>query len=314
MNYKGLWSATEQYYKNDVVVGVLDNALYILAGATALLGGTDPSLNAQWDVLSSAGPVDGVDSVTASTGLNNIGTAKAVILVNTGVLEVLTDPDTGIQNTGTAQNQTLINTGVLSIQTNTLTGIANTGSAQDQILVNTGVLGVTAQNGCANTGTSTAPVIENTGVLQVTAQNGCVNTGSAQNVVIEGTGVLSIAVAGSDLLPPDPAGGGGIAITGSSSSVLVGWKPLFSGVITVFPVPPPSGQFYQTIVTPYVLTADSIIILQPVGTDLPPPSVGVAFNSGVTYTLDPVSPNSFRIYYIPQFSFTCFIKYALLQV
>lgn len=292
MNYKGLWAPTEQYYQNDVVIGLPDNALYILVGATALIDGGDPSTNPQWDILSSAGPANGVDSVVAdpALGIENTGTAKDVILRSTGVISILTDPDTGIENTGTAQNQVLVNTGILSIETDTLTGIRNDGTTQDQILVNTGVLTVGAQNGCTNTGSAQQPVIENLGVLTVVAQNGCTNTGSAQNPIIESTGVQSISVAGSGGLESTPEGGG-IEIGGTSSAVTVAWAPLASGVARF-----DTGVTTVEVLTAYTLTPDTCIMLTPYREA----SVGIpvsVYNSPFSpaWNLSSTTPTNFEI-------------------
>lgn len=221
MNWRGGWDVTQQYYLYDVVVSPTDGNPYILS-VTALLGGADPALSAtpDWEIVAASG--SGVVSITAdpTLGVQNVGTAQNVVLVNTGVLSITADPVTGINNTGTPSDPILVNTGVISIATDPVTGLQNTGTATNQVLVNTGVLGITAQNGCTNAGTAQNPIIENSGVISCTAQNGCTNTGTATAPVIENTGVLTVTAATSP---------SGITIGGSTANPTIAFTPLAQG-------------------------------------------------------------------------------------
>jgi hypothetical protein len=260
MNWRGGWSATEQYYLNDVVISPTDTNTYILTGIVSLLDGGDPSTNPDWSVMALSGT--GVLSITADpvTGVANIGTAQNVVLVNTGVISVTADPVTGVNNVGTAADPILVNTGVISITTNPATGIQNTGTATNQILENTGVLGLTCQNGCQNTGTAQNPIIENIGVLGVTAQNGCQNTGTAANPIIENTGVLTVTA------DPAPANGG-IITGGTTANTTISWQPLAQGVIQIL-----NPAVTGVVTTPYNLTANSCIMLTYYNDNVVPPA------------------------------------------
>lgn len=71
MNWRGGWSATEQYYKNDVVVSNINQSSYILTGETTSYGGNDPTTNPLWVELSSQST--GIVSVNAGTGISITG-------------------------------------------------------------------------------------------------------------------------------------------------------------------------------------------------------------------------------------------------
>ena len=74
MNWRGVWSVSEQYYKNDVVSSPISNLSYVL-DLTSLLGGSDPSSNADWVLIES-----GVRSITAGTGITLGGTSTVPVI------------------------------------------------------------------------------------------------------------------------------------------------------------------------------------------------------------------------------------------
>lgn len=82
---------------------------------------------------------DGVQSITAGTGISSTGGTTPTI-ANTGVLSV--GAGSGISSTG-GQNPTIANTGVLSVAVSS--GLSSTGG-QNPTLTNTGVLSLTAGN------------------------------------------------------------------------------------------------------------------------------------------------------------------------
>jgi len=84
MNWRGVWSASEQYYKSDVVSSPIDDLSYVLDLST-LLGGSDPSASGDWIVLS---PQTGVSSITAGTGISITGPATAPTINSTVVAGV----------------------------------------------------------------------------------------------------------------------------------------------------------------------------------------------------------------------------------
>jgi hypothetical protein len=225
MNWRGLWTATEQYFLNDVAVSPMNNASYILNGKTALLDGGDPSLNPDWIELSATttgvasvnagvgiamtgtgtNPIvnnTGVITITAGTGLNNTGTATNPILNSTGVIAPIAGA--GIQITGTATNPIITNSGIRTIVGGAGLSVS---TGNNPSIVNTGILSLTAGSGLASSGGQN-PTLTNSGVLSFTAGTGLANTGTATNPVVDNTGILSITA------------GTGIASTGGQNPTL----------------------------------------------------------------------------------------------
>jgi len=286
MNYRGGWSATVQYYANDVVISVADSKTYILTGKIAILGGGDPSTNADWETIASTGT--GVQSVTADalTGVENIGTAQNVVLVNTGVISVTTNTLDGIENIGTAQNQQLVNTGVLSVTTVPSSGISISGPANKPILANDGVITVTTlpASGISITGPPTNPVLANDGVISVVPSTGISITGPASAPTIENTGIITITagtgisvsagqnpsigntgvISCSEAVPP---ANGGLQITGTVTAPVFAWGPLASGTVQIL-----NPAVTATVNVPYPLTATSVIMLTFYNDNVIPPA------------------------------------------
>jgi hypothetical protein len=287
MNYRGGWSATEQYYSNDVVGSGINNNTYILTGKTTILGGGDPSTNTDWEVISS---IDGgVQSVTALeiTGVKNIGNAQNVVLVNSGVISITTDVLTGIQNTGNAQNQVLVNSGVISVTTPLSSGITISGTPNNRVISNSGVISLATSgpsSGITISGPPNNPVIANDGVLSITAQNGCSNTGSSTNPVIVNSGVITCVT------PAVPANGG-IVIGGTIPVPTFSWAPLATGTLlygtNIDPNPSP-------VTLPFNLTANAVVLLTSFGTDCDKPYQ-------MRWYFFPTTPNQLHIESIPSF-------------
>lgn len=222
MNWRNLWSATEQYYLNDVVVSPSNNASYILAGKTTLLDGGDPSTNPDWVELSL--PTTGVVSVTAlpNSGITVTNSTTNPVISNDGVLSLTTG--VGINNVGTAQNPILANTGLVALiggagiqytagfpyPTITNTGIRTITAAPPLLvtagpnvaLSTSGIIDITIPpfSGLSTTGGQN-PTITNTGVrsLIVGSGSGLQNLGTTQDQVLQNTGILSL-IAGSGIV------------------------------------------------------------------------------------------------------------------
>lgn len=143
MNWRGGWDVSEQYYLNDIVSSPIDTFSYILT-ATSLLGGTDPSLSAEWTRLT---PITGTGEITF------VGQGNGIIVDET-------DPSIPV----------VINDGVITFTAGT--GLTNSGTPTDPIFDNTGVLSITATTGLNNIGTAQEPELVNTGVLSLAVGSG----------------------------------------------------------------------------------------------------------------------------------------------
>jgi hypothetical protein len=218
MNWRGLWDATEQYYLNDVAVDGTNNASYILAGKTALLGGGDPSLNPDWIELSAT--TTGVVSVNAGVGITMTGTGTNPIVNNAGVVSFTAG--TGLTNAGTASNPLINNTGVVALTQGV--GIQITGTTNPTI-TNTGIRTLTQGAGIAISAGSN-PSIANTGLLSAVAGTG-ISVSVGQNPTIANTGVLGVS------------GGTGITITGSASNPVIN-NTQVDNILSVIPLNPAS--------------------------------------------------------------------------
>ena len=192
MNWRGAWDVNEQYYLNEVVVAPANQASYILTGKTTLLGGLDPTMNADWTELSA--PTTGVVSVLGSTYITIGNTPTNPQIINNGVQTITTNPATGIQDIGTANNPSLVNTGILNLTQGG--GIVITGTNTNKTIANDGVIGITAGAGIS---VSAPPVvgISNTGILSLTAGAG-IGITAGQTPTISNNGLTSIT-AGSGL-------------------------------------------------------------------------------------------------------------------
>jgi hypothetical protein len=190
MNWRGLWSATEQYYEYDTIISPANSATYILTGQKTILGGGDPSTNGAWTELSASST--GLTSILAGAGISITFpfNPQTPVLNNDGVITLAIGG--GLINTGTATEPILESSGV-----RTLTGgdgIAVGGTAQNPTLTNTGIRNLVAGPGISVT-PGNNPTITNTGVVAITAGNAGIGiSGDANNVFITNTGLASLSV------------------------------------------------------------------------------------------------------------------------
>lgn len=172
MNWRGTWDATEQYFKNDVVVSPTNSASYILAGQTALLGGADPQFNVDWIELSL--PTTGVASVNAGVGitLDPLGTATNPIIDNDGVITLTAGAGMFVDNTD-PHNPIVENIGVHSVGAGTGIALDPLSTPQIPIINNDGVITLSGTSG-VNVDNSDPhnPIVSNTGVITVSAGSG----------------------------------------------------------------------------------------------------------------------------------------------
>lgn len=199
MNWRGGWSATEQYYKNDVVVSPSNNASYILATKTTLLDGGDPTLNPDWIELSL--PTTGVQSVTAglNMALNPLGTATNPILDNDGVRTFTAGLGLQPDPLSTANDVIINNIGVLSV----VQGLGmNITAGQNPTITNDGVRQIlTAGGGISVDANVNTPTLTNTGIISLAAGPGIKLTGGNDPKTIESIAaqpfLTSVSVVGS---------------------------------------------------------------------------------------------------------------------
>jgi len=270
MNWRGVWSVTENYLLNDVVEDTTNNSTYILTGIVSIVGGQNPVLSPNWSELS--GTSVGVAAVIAGTGIavDNTNPAQPEIS-NTGVLQVQggvgvvvdnTDPQNPIINStaiqqlapgpGISINSTnpLIpvvgNTGVRQIIVNPGTGLLSTGGSTPT-LVNTGVLSVGAGVGIQTTQLGTSVQITNTGVGTLTPGPGISITGPTTSPTIANSGVITIAP-GDGTITVDNTDPQNPIVTGNTNTITQAFSAVgFTGSLTI---PPLAGGAFVFIPTP----------------------------------------------------------------
>jgi hypothetical protein len=201
MNWKGAWNNNDQYFRNDVVISSLNNSSYILVGRTALVGGGDPSLNADWLELNVS--TTGVTSINGSAYIGITGPGTNPTIVNNGVRTV--SAGVGISLAGTANDPIVRNNGIVALLPGPGINIA-TPIAPPFIATidNTGVRQINVNPaGLSQTDTTGIVGLSNTGVLSVTSAPGSgISVSAGQNPSITNTGVLSVTAAG----PPATSG------------------------------------------------------------------------------------------------------------
>jgi len=257
MNWRGVWSITENYLLNDVVEDTTNNATYILTGVVSIVGGQNPVLSPNWSELS--GTAVGVAGVIPGPGIavDNTNPAQPQIS-NSGVLQIQggvgvvvdnSDPQNPIINS-TAIQQLAPGPGIsinstnpiIQIITNPGSGILSTGGSTPT-LVNTGILTVGAGVGIQTTQLGGAVQVTNTGVGALTPGPGISITGPSITPTIGNLGVLSIAAADNTITvdntnPQHPLVSGRtntITIAASSASVSGAFTiaPQTAGVLTI---------------------------------------------------------------------------------
>ena len=259
MNWRGVWTITENYLLNDVVEYTTNNSTYILTGVVSIVGGQNPALSPNWSELS--GTSVGVSAVLPGGGIavDNTNPAQPQIS-NTGVLTVgggvgvtvdNTDPQNPIVNSTAIQQlgpgagisidvsnpiiPVITNTGVRTITVNPGTGLLSTGGPTPT-LVNTGVLSIGAGAGIQTTQFGTGVEITNTGVATLTQGAGISITGPATTPTIDNTGVLSIA-AGNATITVDNTDPQNPIVTGNTNTITqVYAATTFIGTLQVAPL------------------------------------------------------------------------------
>jgi hypothetical protein len=237
MSWRGGWSVSQQYFKNDVVVSAINFATYILT-TTSVAGGLDPSLSTgEWVELSS--PNTAVNSVRAGVGISVAGSTNPVI-TNTGVLTATAG--SGIVNTGTANNVILENTGVITLQQGS--GILITGPSQLPTITNNGVRQIQQGSGILIDRTNpNIPSISNNGVLTVNQGAGItVNNTDPRNPIVSASVGFTSLITGTvgnqniPFLAPSPC------VAGGQATFFVVTSGLFASYLATGP-PTPNGVF-----------------------------------------------------------------------
>lgn len=110
--YAGVWNNTASYPQYYFVISPIDSLCYINISPSAVIGGTDPSVQPSSVWLLFPNVTGDITGVVANTGLSGGGTTGSVVLNNIGVLSVTAN--NGCASTG-GQNPNITNTGVLSL-------------------------------------------------------------------------------------------------------------------------------------------------------------------------------------------------------
>jgi hypothetical protein len=233
VNWRGTWTATESYFRNDVVISPINAASYILANQTALTGGVDPSANPDYVELSPLST--GVIGVVQGTGITVDNTnPQTPIINNAGVITINGDGTTiNVDNTD-PQNPVISSNSITNIIQGAGISVDNN-NPQAPIIGNTGVLrilpadasvnvinqtgnvsisvngltGVTQGPGIGIAGSPNNPEISNTGVRTLSVNFGLSTTGGT-NPTLTNTGVITVAAADTSII-----------VTGTAQDVLL---------------------------------------------------------------------------------------------
>lgn len=215
MNWRGGWDVSEQYYLNDIVSSPIDTFSYILT-TISLLGGTDPSLSAEWTRLT---PITGSGEITF------VGQGDGIIVDET-------DPSIPV----------VINDGVITFTAGN--GLTKTGPPQDPTFDNLGVLTLAVTTGLNNIGTAQEPHIVSTGVTSLAVGTGLSNTepiNPAQNPLLNSTRNLKMySLPSNTFLAP------GLQLGTTPPNNLLGYMVLGSFQIPADAVPNSTAMIYNT--------------------------------------------------------------------
>lgn len=270
MNWRGVWSITENYLLNDVVEDTTNNSTYILTGIISIVGGPNPVLSPNWSELS--GTAVGIAGVSAGAGIavDNTNPNQPQIS-NTGVLQVQggvgvvvdnTDPQNPIIDSTAVQQiapgpgisivstnplvPVIANTGIRNIIVNPGTGLLSTGGLTPT-LVNTGVLSVGGGVGIQTTQLGGTVEITNTGVGTLTPGPGISLTGPASTPTIANSGVLSVA-SGDSSITVDNTDPQNPIISGNTNTITQAYASTsFLGTLVIAPVTGGVFSFVPTI-------------------------------------------------------------------
>lgn len=270
MNWRGVWSITENYLLNDVVEDTTNNSTYILTGIISIVGGQNPALSPDWSELS--GTAVGIAGVTAGPGISIDNTNPAQPQIsNTGVLQIQggvgvvvdnTDPQNPIIDSTAVQQLApgpgisinsanplvpiIANTGVRQIIVSPGTGLLSTGGPTPT-LVNTGVLSVGGGVGIQTTQLGGVVEITNIGVGTLTPGPGISLTGPTTSPTIANTGVLSIA-SGDSSITVDNTDPQNPIISGNTNTITQAFaSTAFTGSLVVGPTTGGVFSFVPTV-------------------------------------------------------------------
>lgn len=226
MGWRGNWTESDTYYKNEVVVDTTTTGSYIYTGfSTTIQGGLPPSQVIGPSIWTAVGAItaSGTVALRGGTGIEIEGSDTTPTVTNTGVR---TTDLNGFDNIGTNQFQVLDALGVVSVQQGL--GISVSGTQ----IANAGLLNIVGGSGISATGANII-TLSNAGVITVTASAGTPLTVTpGQNPSIENTGVLALSPStgisldvGRPANEPRLLNAGVITVRGSSVTVSSGPTP-----------------------------------------------------------------------------------------
>jgi hypothetical protein len=269
MNWRGVWSITENYLLNDVVEDTTVSSTYILTGIVSLVGGQNPALSPNWSELS--GTSVGISGVTPGAGIAVDNTTPTQpIISNSGVLQVQggvgvsvdnSDPQNPIINSSAVQQiaagpgifvdstnpfiPVVANIGVRQIIVNPGTGLVSTGGPTPT-LVNTGVLSVAGGVGIQTTQLGASVLITNTGVATLNQGAGISITGPSISPTVANDGVLSVASGDSSITVDNTDPQNPIVIGNTPTLTQAFSAASFNGTLSVSPGTASAFSFTST--------------------------------------------------------------------
>jgi hypothetical protein len=177
---------------------------------------------------------DGINSITAGTGITITGTASDPIINSTGTGGGVVQSVSGssfIGVSGTTTNPIITNQGVVGV-IGALGGyISVSGTVQNPVLTNIGVQTLTTpiNSGISIGGTAQQPTIKNTGVITSSVVGSGLNIDNTdpQNLKFSNTGVIKVI--------PTTNNGSGIAITNTAGTVSLNAQIINGNNITITP-------------------------------------------------------------------------------
>jgi hypothetical protein len=273
MGWRGNWTETDTYFKNEIVVDTTTSGSYIYTGFTASIrGGLPPSQvigPSIWTAIGNA--VTGVQTIRQGTGIKIDGSDTIPTVSNDGVITIGLD---GFENIGTEQFQILDAVGVISLQQGT--GIYITGGSEP-VIANAGLLNIVEGAGISAIGENNI-TLANSGVLTVTASPGtALIISPGQNPSIENTGVIGITESTGIILEPgrpvnEPqiSNAGVLTVRGRSVIVSAGAAPGDIELKMINPIPTLAFPTSNFVMVPRVLRTNQqsgvISVTQQLGT------------------------------------------------
>ena len=252
MKWRGTWTSSEQYFKNDIVISPINTAPYILIGETAVLTSTDPSLDPLWEEL--APSITGIQSVQGGAGITVTNpTGPVATIINDGVIQVT--QGTNIQVDNSDPRNPIVSTSGLITGVQAGDGISVGGLTIVPTITNTGIRTLAVGPGLQSDNDPNNPSIFSTAVLTITGSSG-INVTSGQTPTITNTGVLSVlsgnaGITVNNTVPTAPviSNSGVISITAGNGITLSGTaqNPIISGK---GPVLSSAGLFAATTTSP----------------------------------------------------------------